>query len=83
MLWAARMACGLATVHGRSFCPANLVWEAAQLPLFTVWRKDSWGEIAFAVLHCTGGDVLIAGASLVAALLFLGSAGWPNERYTR
>lgn len=62
--------------------PANLVWEAAHVPLYTIWRKDSWGEIAFAVLHCTGGDVLIAGASLVAALLFLGSASWPNERYT-
>lgn len=61
--------------------PANLAWELAQLPLYTIWRKGSWNEISFAVVHCTGGDVLIAGASLLAAVLFLGSARWPHERY--
>jgi hypothetical protein len=61
--------------------PGNLVWETAQLPLYTIWRKGSWSEISFAVLHCTAGDVLIAGASLFGALLLLGSARWPNDRY--
>lgn len=60
---------------------ANLVWEVAQLPLYTIWRDGTPGEIAFAVLHCTAGDVLIAGASLVAALLLAGHGCWPGERY--
>ena len=61
--------------------PANLAWETAHLPLYTIWRKGSWGEITFAAVHCTAGDVLIAGASLLGALLLLGSARRPDERY--
>jgi hypothetical protein len=61
--------------------PGNLIWETAQLPLYTIWRKGNGSEISFAVLHCTAGDVLIAGASLFGALLLLGSARWPNDRY--
>ena len=57
----------------------NLVWEFAQPPLFTIWRSGSTGEIVFAVLHCTGGDILIATASLVLALV-LGGANWPTAR---
>src|SRR5206468_3567449 len=38
----------------------NLVWEFAQLPLYTIWYQGSVREIAFAAVHCTGGDVLIA-----------------------
>ncbi len=40
----------------------NLVWEAAHLPLYTIWRSGTWRENAFAVVHCTGGDLLIATA---------------------
>ena len=61
--------------------PAHLVWEVAQLPLYTIWYEGSPGWIAFAVLHCTGGDVMIAGASLFGALLVLGNRHWPDERY--
>lgn len=61
--------------------PGNLIWETAQLPLYTIWRKGSWSEIGFAVFHCTAGDLLIAGASLVGTLLLLGSARWPSDRY--
>lgn len=61
--------------------PANLAWEIAHLPLYTSWRKGTWSEIPFAARHCTGGDVLIAGASLLGALLLVGSARWPDERY--
>jgi len=60
---------------------ANLGWEIAQLPLYTIWQTGSLGEIAFAAIHCTGGDVLIASVSLLAALLLLGSERWPDERY--
>src|SRR3546814_16537515 len=40
----------------------NLVWEFAHLPLYTIWYEGTPGEILFAVLHCTGGDLLIASA---------------------
>jgi hypothetical protein len=59
----------------------NLVWEFAQLPLYTIWREGSASEIHFAALHCTAGDVLIAGAALFASLVTLGDARWPRERY--
>lgn len=58
----------------------NLVWEFAQLPLFTIWKTGSTGDIVFAAVHCTGGDILVATASLVLALLLLG-AGWPMTRH--
>ena len=59
----------------------NLIWEIAQLPLYTIWHTGNPGDIAFAVLHCTAGDLLIAAASLLAALLLLGHSGSPTERY--
>lgn len=60
---------------------ANLLWEIAHLPLYTVWQERTAGEIAFAVVHCTGGDVLIATTALLGALLLLGNSRWPDERY--
>src|SRR6266481_10128353 len=60
---------------------ANLAWEIAHLPLYTIWTEGSPGGIAFAVIHYTGGDLLIAGASLLGALLLLGRPKWPDESY--
>jgi hypothetical protein len=51
----------------------NLVWELAQLPLYTIWSEAPPGEIAFAVAHCTGGDILIGAAALLVALVVLRS----------
>lgn len=59
--------------------PANLVWEFAHLPLYTIWSTGTAGELVFAAVHCTGGDILIATSTLVLALLLAGS-GWPGER---
>jgi hypothetical protein len=59
----------------------NLVWEFAQLPLYTIWRDGSAGKILFAALHCTAGDVLIASAALFASLLALADGRWPQKRY--
>ncbi|NJO24109.1 MAG: hypothetical protein HC868_15810 [Sphingomonadales bacterium] len=59
----------------------NLVWEFAQLPLYTIWTTGSTGDIVFAAVHCTGGDILIATASLVFALLLCG-AGRPITHQT-
>lgn len=61
------------TFIGRRYLPwlavLNLVWEALQLPLYTIWTEASAGHIAFAVFHCTLGDVLIGFASLGLALI--------------
>ena len=46
----------------------NLLWELAQLPLYTIWREAPPAEIAYAVAHCTTGDLLIGSAALVLAL---------------
>jgi hypothetical protein len=59
----------------------NLAWELAQLPLYTIWYDGSMNEIVFAVLHCTGGDLLIAGAALLSALLIAGDRDWPRARF--
>src|SRR5215831_12006543 len=42
-------------------------WEAAQLPLYTLWRIGTPREILFALFHCTGGDILITTATLAVA----------------
>lgn len=61
----------------------NLVWEVAQLPLYTLWVEGTPGEIAFAVLHCTGGDALIAAAALALAILLTRSWHWPSQGWAR
>ena len=62
---------------------ANLVWEIVQLPLYTIWRAGSPYDLAVAVAHCTGGDVLIAAVSLALAWLMVGRRQWPARRYGR
>ncbi len=59
----------------------SLAWEFAQMPLYTLWRTGSARDIAFAALHCAGGDVLIGGASLAGGLLLFGAASWPHTRF--
>jgi hypothetical protein len=60
---------------------AHLIWEVAQLPLYTIWSTGSPRGIAFAVFHCTAGDLMIATLSLVAALVCFGGLAWPRERF--
>lgn len=52
----------------------NLVWESAQLPLYTLWSEASAGAMAFAVAHCTAGDMAIGTAALF-LMLILGREG--------
>lgn len=59
----------------------SLIWELAQLLLYTIWTEGTTGEIAFAVLHCTAGDVLIAAIALLAALVLVGDVRWPARRF--
>ncbi|TLU71130.1 hypothetical protein [Lichenicoccus roseus] len=60
---------------------ASLAWESAQLPLYTLWKTGSAREMAFMVAHCTGGDVLIAGTTLIGSLLLIGMTGWPQAGF--
>jgi hypothetical protein len=60
---------------------ANLIWEVLQLPLYTIWVESTFVEIVFAVVHCTGGDLLIALTCLVTALLVLGANTWSAKHY--
>ena len=62
---------------------ANLVWEILQLPLYTLWAIGTRREQAFAVLHCTIGDAMIAGLSLLAALALFARAAWPRAGVAR
>ena len=57
----------------------HLTWEILQLPLYTIAKSGSWGEIAFAVVHCTAGDVMIAALTLLAGLIVIGGSAWPGS----
>jgi len=61
----------------------HLAWETAHIPLYTIWVEGTWGEIGFAILHCTGGDLLIAMSTMLLALFVVGRAAWPLERRHR
>jgi hypothetical protein len=55
----------------------HLVWEVLQLPLYTI-SAEAPARQAFAVLHCSIGDLMIAGLSILAAIACLGRADWPR-----
>lgn len=61
----------------------NLVWEALQMPLYTLWVDGTWGQIGYALMHCVLGDVMIGAATLLAALLLLRSAALPETAQGR
>lgn len=58
----------------------NLLWEICQLPLYTLWTSGSPRQIAFAVIHCTAGDVIIATVALMLALILFATPEWPATR---
>lgn len=47
----------------------NLLWEVAHARLYTLWYEAEAAYIAFSILHCTLGDVLIGSAALFTALI--------------
>jgi hypothetical protein len=70
LLPSAALAGGLAT-------GGHFLWEAAQLPLYTLWRTGTPGAIAFALLHCTAGDILITTATFAVAAALACAFRWP------
>jgi hypothetical protein len=62
---------------------ANLAREVLHLALYTVWAEGTWGYLAFIVLHCTVGDLLIGGFALLLAVLLFAPRGWPLKGFGR
>jgi hypothetical protein len=61
----------------------SLGWEIAQLPLYTLWSDAEPAYVAYAVAHCTAGDILIGSAALLLALALVREgrlAGWRRGR---
>jgi hypothetical protein len=61
----------------------NLLWETAQLPLYTLWSEASVGRIAFSVLHCTAGDIAIGAAALFLVLILRRERALSQWRWRR
>jgi len=61
----------------------SLLWEILQLPLYTLWAEAPPAYIAYAVLHCTAGDVLIGAGALLAALIATRADALRAWRWTR
>lgn len=61
------------------FTPISLFWEIAHLPLYTLWAQAPPVALAYAVIHCTLADMLIAVLALLAALV--ATRAGPLERW--
>lgn len=61
----------------------NVLWEVAQLPLYTLWWEAPPSSIAYAVLHCTLGDVLIGICALLLALIVTHADALRDWRWQR
>jgi hypothetical protein len=57
----------------------HLAWEVIQLPLYSIWSTGTLAQKAFAVLHCTLGDAMIAGLALLIALAATAPNDWPHS----
>ncbi len=58
----------------------NLAWEIAQVRLYTIWAEADRLSVAWALLHCSVGDVLIVLAMYALAGRVLRRADWPASR---
>ncbi len=70
--WSVKIYFGVAAI-------GHLAWETLQLPLYTIWSSGTLSELAFAVVHCTVGDIMIAGGALIAAILVGRFWSWPHQ----
>jgi hypothetical protein len=58
---------------------AHFGWEILQLPFYALWATGTQRQQAFAVVHCTLGDAMIAGLALLSALALFARATWPRD----
>lgn len=69
--------------YGLFMLTANMAWEIAHLPLYTLWTESDIGYLAYVVVHCTAGDLMIAFATLVSALILVGDIRRPGLYFSR
>ena len=58
----------------------NLAWEIGHVRLYAIWMEADGLRIAWSLLHCSVGDVLIALAMFALAGIVLRRADWPASR---
>lgn len=58
----------------------NLIWEVAQLPLYSMGRYAEWPLVGYAVRHCTFGDAAVAFVSYLLAAAVTSAPRWPLHR---
>lgn len=58
----------------------NGLWEAAQLPLYTLWQDPDRQRIVFYALHCVAGDVLISTFLFLFSAAIFKDFAWPSRR---
>ena len=58
----------------------NLAWEIAHVRLYTLWAEADGLGVAWALFHCTLGDVLIALGAFLLTAIVLGRIDWPLSR---
>ena len=74
---------GALRIYLTALVVANLIWETLQLPLYTIWQTGTLRTQAFAIVHCTIGDMIIALCALTIALVSTGDGEWPQKRFQR
>ena len=47
------------------------------MPLYTLWWTGTQHDVVIALIHCTGGDILITTATLAAAVVLARLFHWP------
>ena len=58
----------------------NLTWEITHVRLYTLWYEADRTTIAWSLVHCSLGDVVIALATFTLAGLALRQTDWPIYR---
>jgi hypothetical protein len=58
----------------------NLIWEMAQVRLYSIWAAADAKTVAWSLFHCSVGDVMIALAMFALAGMVLRRADWPMSR---
>ncbi len=58
----------------------NLAWEIGHVRFYTIWMEADGLRIAWSLLHCSLGDVLIALSMFALAGIALWRVDWPASR---
>jgi hypothetical protein len=61
----------------------SLLWEFGHARFYTLWMEATPAYVAFAIAHCTAGDMLIGAGSLLLALVITREAALERWRRAR